>query len=81
MKIIRINTGDILEMKKPHPCGSRFFKVMKTGSDVRVICQSCGRDVTVAREKLERSVKSVITDGCPDKTITGIKTKTQGDGK
>jgi len=72
--IIRFNPGDILELKKPHPCGSRLFKVVKTGSDVRIICQSCGRDVTMAREKLERSVKKVIADDNDVKT-------TQGEGK
>lgn len=59
MEIIRFNEGDVLEMKKPHPCGGREFRVLRTGSDVRVVCLSCGRDVTVPRVKLEKNIKCV----------------------
>ena len=58
--IIRISTLDILEMKKPHPCGSTMMKVLRTGSDIRIKCVICGRDVTVPRIKLEKSIKRVI---------------------
>ena len=60
MNIIRINENDILEMKKKHPCGSFLFRVARTGSDIRIICEGCGRDVTLPREKLEKSIKRVI---------------------
>ena len=61
MQIIKIFTGDILELKKPHPCGSKQFKVARTGSDVRIICLGCGRDMTLDRIKLEKSIKKVIS--------------------
>lgn len=60
MKVITFSSGDVLEMKKPHPCGSSKLRVLRVGSDVRVVCVGCGRDMTVPRVKLERSVKSVI---------------------
>ena len=58
-----IHTGDILEMKKPHPCGatSTHFRVARVGSDIRIICENCGRDLTIARVKLEKSIKRVIS--------------------
>lgn len=59
MNIPRILPGDVLELKKPHPCGSKRFTVVRTGSDVRIICCSCGRDMTLPREKLERAVKKI----------------------
>ena len=59
MKIVRFFAGDTLVMKKPHPCGGNEFKVARGGSDVRIICVKCGRDVTVERIKLERNIKSV----------------------
>lgn len=59
MKIVRFSAGDTLVMKKPHPCGGNEFKVARGGSDVRIICAKCGRDVTLERIKLERSIKSV----------------------
>lgn len=62
VNIIRFQTGDILELKKPHPCGEKCFRVLRSGSDVRIECTSCGRDLTLPREKLERSVKKVIKE-------------------
>ena len=58
--IIKISAQDILEMKKPHPCGSTMMKVLRVGSDIRIKCVICGRDVTVPRIKLEKSIKRVI---------------------
>ncbi len=62
MQILKLSVGDLLEMKKPHPCGSKKFKVMRVGSDVRVICEGCGRDMTLDRIKLEKSVKQILND-------------------
>lgn len=61
MLIKRFEVGDILEMKKAHPCGEKRMKVLRTGSDIRIVCVGCGRDVTVAREKLEKNIKNVIS--------------------
>ena len=58
-KIIRILEGDVLELKKPHPCGSSKFTVMRVGSDVRIICLGCSRDMTVPRLKLEKAIKKI----------------------
>ena len=60
MKIIHFNVGDVLVMKKQHPCGKERFDVLRVGSDIRIRCQGCGRDVTVPRVKLEHSIKEVI---------------------
>jgi len=59
VNIIRFSVGDVLTMKKPHPCGGAQFKVARVGSDIRIICLSCGRDVTVPRVKLEKNIKLV----------------------
>ena len=60
MNIPRFNTGDRLRMKKDHPCGSNSFTVLRTGSDIRIRCDGCGRDVTVARVKLEKNIREVL---------------------
>ncbi|MBQ7475214.1 MAG: DUF951 domain-containing protein [Clostridia bacterium] len=57
--IPKIRPGDVLTMKKPHPCGNASFEVMRVGSDVRIVCLGCGRDVTVPRIKLEKSIKKI----------------------
>ena len=59
MEIKKFNVGDILEMKKQHPCGEKRMKVLRIGSDVRMVCVKCGRDITVAREKIEKNIRSV----------------------
>ena len=59
MEIIRFSVGDTIELKKPHPCGSSQFKVARVGSDIRIICIGCGRDMTVNRSKLEKSLKKL----------------------
>ena len=60
MKILHFEVGDLLEMKKPHPCGSDILVVKRIGSDVRVLCRECGRDVTLPRIKLEHGIRRVI---------------------
>ena len=57
-----IQLKDILVMKKPHPCGEHKFRVLRTGSDVRLVCLGCGRDMTVPRLKLEKNIKRVFTE-------------------
>ena len=63
-EILRITVGDVLEMKKSHPCSARStrFRVARVGSDIRIICENCGRDLTLPRIKLEKSIKRVIRD-------------------
>ena len=58
IEILKISIGDVLELKKPHPCGNKLFKIMRVGSDVRVVCLKCGRDLTMDRIKFEKAVKS-----------------------
>lgn len=62
-EIIKLTVGDILELKKPHPCGGRLFDVLRVGSDVRIICKTCKRDMTIGRIKLEKSIKKVTANG------------------
>lgn len=59
MEILRINEGDILVMKKKHPCGTDRFRVLRCGSDVRIVCVNCGRDLTLPRVKLEKNIKRI----------------------
>ncbi len=66
MRIIKFSVGDTLELKKPHPCGAKLFSVARVGSEVRVICSGCGRDMTIDRIKLEKSIKKVISAKCAD---------------
>ena len=59
MPIIKFSVGDILVMKKKHPCGDFRFRVLRTGSDVRIRCEGCGRDMTFTRIALEKMIRKV----------------------
>ncbi len=54
-----IQIGDILTMKKEHPCGSREWQVLRTGADFRLRCCGCGREVMGPRSKFEKNVRQV----------------------
>ena len=59
MNIPKIALGDRLELKKKYPCGSFSFTVMRVGSDIRIVCDGCGRDLVLPREKLEHAIKKI----------------------
>ena len=81
-RIVRFFAGDILELKKPHPCGSSRFSVLRTGSAVRIVCLGCGRDMSLEREKLERAIKKVtpVSHGEDENEPSGDK-KDRKDGE
>lgn len=55
-----VRVGDILVMKKQHPCGENTFLVLRSGMDFRILCTGCGREVMVPRAKAEKNIKSII---------------------
>ena len=55
----QLNVGDILEMKKQHPCGGRLFKVLRVGADIKISCLECGRCLTLDRLKIEKMIKKL----------------------
>ena len=58
-----IQLGDILTMKKPHPCGSRQWQVLRVGMDFKLKCLGCGHEVMTPRSKAEKSIRKVQREG------------------
>lgn len=58
-----IQVGDMLIMKKNHPCGSNTFEVIRSGMDFKLKCSKCDHVVMTPRLKAEKSIKKVIRDG------------------
>lgn len=54
-----IRVGDVLTMRKAHPCGSCRWQVLRTGADFRLRCLGCGREIMGPRSGFERSTKSI----------------------
>ncbi|MCL6477925.1 MAG: DUF951 domain-containing protein [Peptococcaceae bacterium] len=59
--MVRYQVGDVVKMKKTHPCGGDNWEVMRVGVDFRIKCVKCGRVVMIPRPKFEKSVKAVVS--------------------
>ena len=57
-----IHINDILMMKKPHPCGSYQFLVLRVGMDFKLRCSGCGREFMTPRIKIKKHIKSVLRE-------------------
>ena len=62
-----IHVGDLLDLKKAHPSGSRQWQVLRVGMDFKLRCTGCGHEMMIPRTKAEKSIKKIIrteeTDG------------------
>ena len=58
-----IRVGDVLTMKKAHPCGAKDWQVLRVGADFRLRCCGCGREVMGERLKFEKNVKKITRAG------------------
>jgi hypothetical protein len=56
---------DIVEMKKPHPCGTNRWKVIRLGMDIRIKCMGCEHSVLIPRGKFERRLKKILEAAPP----------------
>ncbi|MDQ0417857.1 hypothetical protein J2Z48_002041 [Croceifilum oryzae] len=53
--------GDVVEMKKAHPCGTNAWKVIRMGMDIRIKCTGCEHSVLLPRMRFEQKLKKVLT--------------------
>lgn len=54
-----IQVGDILRLKKEHPCGSKEWEVLRVGADFRLKCSGCGHQIMIARKLVEKNVREI----------------------
>lgn len=52
--------GDIVMMKKAHPCGTNRWKITRVGADIKIECQGCGHIVMMTRQKFDKGLKKVV---------------------
>ena len=57
-----VRIGDILEMKKAHPCGERRWAVLRVGMDFKLRCLGCGREVMLPRSRCEKNIKKIVRE-------------------
>jgi hypothetical protein len=61
--ILRLYVGDVVELKKPHPCGANAWEILRLGVDVKLRCGGCGHIVRIPRVRLERRVRAFLHRG------------------
>jgi len=57
-----IRVGDLITVKKQHPCGSKEFLVLRVGMDFRIKCTKCSREIMLARNKIEKNIRRVVRE-------------------
>ncbi len=57
-----IRVGDVLELKKQHPCGARQWKVLRVGMDFKLKCLGCGHEQMIARSRAEKAIKKIVRE-------------------
>ena len=57
-----IQLGDIVKLKKQHPCGSHEWEVLRVGMDFRLKCTGCGHQIMLPRKQLEKNVRGIRSD-------------------
>lgn len=63
---MEISLGDMVELKKQHPCGSRRWVVTRVGMDIKLRCLVCGHEIISPRHKLEKNIKLIFKGECCD---------------
>ena len=57
-----IRVGDIVKMKKQHPCGSSEWEILRVGMYLRTRCVGCGHQIMIARKQAEKNIRLVVND-------------------
>lgn len=58
----KYSLGQVVSLKKMHPCGENRWKIIRMGMDFRLKCEKCGRSVLLPRARFERRVKEILED-------------------
>jgi hypothetical protein len=61
--VLAVLLGDVLELKRPHPCGGRQWLVDRVGADIGLRCRTCGRHVLLDRRTLEARIQAFVSRG------------------
>lgn len=62
---LELRLGDVVRLRKPHPCGGYEWEVVRLGADIGIRCRKCNHRVLLERRVLERRLKSFVSRGEP----------------
>jgi hypothetical protein len=72
--LMDLGLGDVVRLRKPHPCGSREWVVVRLGADIGIRCLGCGHRILMERRELAKRMKTILPRGNNDATATESKT-------
>ena len=58
---MNLRLHDRVELKKPHPCGSFQWEILRVGMDIKLRCRGCGHELMLPRSKAEKSIRKILT--------------------
>jgi hypothetical protein len=59
--VMKLGIGDVVRLRKQHPCGGSEWEITRLGADIGLKCLTCGRRVLLARSKVEKRIKTVVS--------------------
>jgi len=65
MEAKKFELGDVVEMKKQHPCGTNEWKIIRMGADIRIKCEGCQHSVMIPRRDFEKKLKKILIPANP----------------
>ena len=63
LMVLEIRLGDVVRLRKQHPCGGYEWRVVRLGADIGMVCSTCGRRVLLPRREFEKRVKTFVRRG------------------
>ncbi len=73
--MLNYELGDVVTLKKGHPCGENKWEITRTGVDIKLKCLGCGRVIWMSRMDFEKRVRKILVD---DKFISIVHHKKEG---
>lgn len=68
---MELNIGDVVQMRKPHPCGGDTWRIVRLGADIGLRCLTCNRKVMLPRSECERRIKAFVSRADPTESAAG----------
>ncbi len=63
---MQLNVGDVVKLKKKHPCGGYDWEILRVGADFRIKCTTCQRQVWLPRKEVERRITKIVVHADPE---------------
>jgi len=85
LPITQIRMGDVVRLKKPHPCGANEWEVVRVGADIGLRCRGCERKVMLVRSEFDRRFRGFVQraaePGTPQGDTESPKSRTADDAR